>query len=222
MDGWIKLHKKLKEWEWYTYPNMMLFWVHLLFLANWKEKTWRGNIIKRGQFVCGVKTLGDDIKLSHQQIRNLLSKLKLTKEITINTTNKFTTITICNYETYQQTEKTEQQATQQSNNNQTTIKQQQLKKERNKEVKNINISFDLFWNLYDKKVGDKEKIKTKWIRLSDDDRQKIINYLPNYILSQPNKKFRKNPDTFFNNKSWNDEIIIEEETKEIAKQVDWG
>lgn len=73
--------------------------------------------------------------------------------------------------------------------------------------KTVNIPFEEFWNFYDKKVGDKTKIKKKWEKLKDSDRIEIINYIPKYKLSEPNKKFRKNPDTFFNNKSWNDEII---------------
>lgn len=74
-------------------------------------------------------------------------------------------------------------------------------------VKEINISFDIFWDLYDKKVGDKEKLKKKWASLKDDDRSLIIEYIPKYKMIQPEKKFRKDPQTFFNNSSWNDELI---------------
>lgn len=70
----------------------------------------------------------------------------------------------------------------------------------------INISFDVFWNLYDKKF-DRPKCAQKWLRLSDEERESIIQYLPNYKLSQPDKKYRKNPLTFLNNKSWENEII---------------
>jgi hypothetical protein len=76
-----------------------------------------------------------------------------------------------------------------------------------KEIKEINISFDIFWDLYDKKVGDKEKLKKKWDSMKDDDRSLIIEYIPKYKLIQPEKKFRKDPQTFFNNSSWNDELI---------------
>lgn len=69
--------------------------------------------------------------------------------------------------------------------------------------------FEEFWNDYDKKVGDKEKIKTKWAKISAKDKTKIKEYIPRYIRSQPQKKYRKNPETFLNNKSWNDEIIVE-------------
>ena len=73
--------------------------------------------------------------------------------------------------------------------------------------KNINIDFDFFWNDYDKKVGDKQKLKNKWNKLSDKDRNDIMNYLPLYIEAVPDKQFRKNPETFLNNKSWLDEIV---------------
>jgi hypothetical protein len=72
---------------------------------------------------------------------------------------------------------------------------------------NINIDFEWFWNDYDKKVGDKQKLKKKWIKLTDEERQNAMNYIDLYKQSVPDKQFRKNPETFINNKSWNDEII---------------
>lgn len=75
------------------------------------------------------------------------------------------------------------------------------------EIKKINIDFDSFWSAYDKKVGDKEKLKKKWQALTDSEREAVMNYIPNYILARPDKQFRKDPATFLNNKSWNDEIV---------------
>jgi len=75
------------------------------------------------------------------------------------------------------------------------------------EDKNINIDFEWFWNDYDKKIGDKQKLKRKWNKLTDEERQSAMNYPDLYKQSVPVKQFRKNPETFLNNKSWNDEII---------------
>jgi hypothetical protein len=86
-------------------------------------------------------------------------------------------------------------------------KERKGKEIKGKEIKEINISFDIFWNSYDKKVGDKEKLKKKWDSLLDSEREQIISYIPKYKLIQPDKKFRKDPQTFFNNNSWNDELI---------------
>lgn len=77
-----------------------------------------------------------------------------------------------------------------------------------KEIVNSKSEFDLFWELYDKKVGDKGKIASKYNKLSMEDKQAIHLHVPKYIQSQPDKKYRKNPETYLNNKSWLDEIIL--------------
>lgn len=72
--------------------------------------------------------------------------------------------------------------------------------------KDINIEFDVFWNLYDKKIG-MIKCQSKWNKLTNNEREQIIEYIPKYKFAFSDKKFRKNPETFLNNKSWNDELI---------------
>jgi hypothetical protein len=72
--------------------------------------------------------------------------------------------------------------------------------------------FEDFWDMYNKKTGNKEAIKKKFEKLPQKIKEQIIDYLPEYIESTPDKTYRKNPQTFLNNKSWEDEIIIK--TKE--------
>lgn len=92
-----------------------------------------------------------------------------------------------------------------------------LTEEKEKEKEEEKYSFDTFWNLYDKKVGNKDLIQKKWNKLSDKDQKSILEYLPRYISAQPDKKYRKNPDTFLNQKGWEHEIIGEQpEKKEIG------
>lgn len=79
---------------------------------------------------------------------------------------------------------------------------------RNFNKKEVNVEFEIFWESYDKKVGDKKKINHKWDALTDDERVLVMQYIPEYKRAQPNKQYRKNPETFLNNKSWNDEIIL--------------
>lgn len=95
-----------------------------------------------------------------------------------------------------------------------------IKERKEKERKEINIVFDIFWNLYDKKVGDKDKLKKKWESLNDDERQKAISHIPKYKESQPDKKFRKDPSTYLNNKSFNDEIISQSTPQSNFKTVE--
>ena len=74
------------------------------------------------------------------------------------------------------------------------------------DIKKINVPFEKFWNLYDKKI-DRKKCELKWIRLTDKERIECIEKLPAYIFATPDKKFWRDPETYFNNKSWENEII---------------
>ena len=62
--------------------------------------------------------------------------------------------------------------------------------------------------MYDKKRGNREKLSFKWGKLKDTEREAIISYLPQYKKATPDKQFRKDPETFLNNRSWEDEIPI--------------
>ena len=86
-------------------------------------------------------------------------------------------------------------------------------REKNLNDKEINISFNDFWNLYDKKIGLKNKIEKKWNKLNNEERKAIMKYIPIYKEAQPEKRFRKNPETFFNNRSWEDELISNKKLK---------
>ena len=68
-------------------------------------------------------------------------------------------------------------------------------------------SFEDFWDLYNKKTGNKTLIKPKFDKLPQSVKENIMNYLPEYIESTPDKTYRKNPQTFLNNKAWQDELI---------------
>ena len=81
------------------------------------------------------------------------------------------------------------------------------------EVKEEKLPFDQFWDSYNKKVGDKTKLEKKWDALSLKDQHAIMEYVPKYIASQPDKKYRKNAESFLNNKSWNDELIQRNSTE---------
>ena len=71
-------------------------------------------------------------------------------------------------------------------------------------------TFEVAWNLYQKKVGPKDKLKAKWNKLSLRDRKSAIEYIPLYIQSQPDKQFRKNFQTFLNQRGWEDELIFKQ------------
>lgn len=94
-------------------------------------------------------------------------------------------------------------------------------KGKDSKIKDSNkIDFEIFWDMYDKKVGRNEKIKSMWDKLSVETQQKILNYIPKYIELRPNKEFRKDPQTFFDNESWNDELIGKQKPKKLGYSAD--
>ena len=75
-----------------------------------------------------------------------------------------------------------------------------------KEVKD-EYTFERAWNLYDKKVGCKAKLEKKWNSMSQKDRKAAIEYIPLYVITTEDKKYRKNFQTFLNQRGWEDELI---------------
>ena len=94
------------------------------------------------------------------------------------------------------------------------IKESKGKEIKERKVNKVNIldsAFDEWWNIYDKKVS-KEKAITKWNILTNDEKQLALKIVQEYVNSTPDKTFRKDPTTYLNNKSFNDEIIIRNAT----------
>ena len=123
-NGWIKVYGKIVDWEWYGDPNMVATWLHLLISANWKDKNWRGTTVKRGQLVTSIAQLSQAIGQSEWQTRTCLERLENSKQIIKQTTNKFSIITICNYDSYQCLDESTTQATHKQEHKQTTNKPQ--------------------------------------------------------------------------------------------------
>lgn len=100
-ESFIKIVRKLIEWEWYNDSKMVHLFIHLLLKANFKNNSWRGIDVKRGQLVTGLNKLHEQTHISKQSIRTCLKKLQLTHEITLAPTNQYSLITLVNYEKYQ-------------------------------------------------------------------------------------------------------------------------
>ena len=132
MNGRIAIDRRIMDWEWWGDINVFRLWMVILMLANWQDKKWQGQVIKRGSFVTSYASLSEASGLTLQQTRTAINKLKSTGEIEQIVTNKYQVIIVVNYEKYQENfGNANNQITdnQQSNNNQTTINQQQLNKD---------------------------------------------------------------------------------------------
>lgn len=138
MSGWIKIHRKFLDWEWFNKSEAVHLFMYMLLKANHKDGKWQGIEVKRGQFISSLGNISSATGISIQTIRTILKKLEKTNEIELKSTSQFTIVTICKYECYQdQEEDTNKQIT---NNQQTTNKQLTTNKnDKNKEEYNIPI-----------------------------------------------------------------------------------
>ena len=143
--GYIKLHKKVFNWEWFDDLVVYKLFTGMVMLANWKDGKFRGETIPRGSFVSSVRRLGETLKLSKGQIERGLKKLKAGHEIVIDPRHKYTIYTIVNYSVYQDSQDTRQDSKQDANRDtnrtqtETQTETQAEDNRRSKEVKNNNI-----------------------------------------------------------------------------------
>ena len=163
MQGWVKLHRKFTDWEWYDDHKTKVLFIHLILKANHSENNWRGITVESGSLITSYMHLSQELSLSVQNIRTSLNKLKSTRELTIKTTSKYTHISINNWSDYQDTNTpTNKQSTnnQQTTNNQLTT---------NKNVKNVkNVKKDTrptekdFLEISEKYLVPESFVRSKW------------------------------------------------------------
>ena len=110
MEGWIKIHRGLLDWEWYSDTNCVRLALHLLLKANFQTRRWRGITVERGQLVTSRAALARETGLSEREVRTAVSKLERSDFLTCRATSSYTVVTICNYERYQSTDSTERPA----------------------------------------------------------------------------------------------------------------
>ena len=169
--GFIKLHRKLVEWEWYSDVSVCRVFIHLLITANFEDKNWRGLNIKRGQQVSSYDNLAKATNLSKQQIRTALTKLKSTHELTITSTSHYTIFTLTNYTLYQDrkndsnTPSTHGATNEQQTSNIPSTTTKEIKEI--KEDKNLLFSqFEKIYRLYNQgknlKIIPFDKLKTRF------------------------------------------------------------
>ena len=100
-EGYIKLFRSMTSWEWYQDANTTRVFLHLLLNANWEDSRYRGYEIPRGSVVTGLHALSESLGISIKSVRTALKHLKSTGEVTIQTTNRFSVVTIANWEKFQ-------------------------------------------------------------------------------------------------------------------------
>jgi uncharacterized protein YdaU (DUF1376 family) len=98
------------------------------------------------------------------------------------------------------------------------VKGKKEKKEKEGDFLELWPTFEDFWNLYDKKE-DRGACEKKWEKLKQREKEQIMESLPLYIVATPEKKFRKNPETYLNRRAWENEVNIPPEVESKASNL---
>lgn len=164
MKNFIPINRKLFDhYLWTENRKYSKFecWLDLLQLVSFmndNSQMINGSLCKwkRGQYPISISYLCKRWNWTEKPVRNYLKLLEKDKMIALKRSSKWTTLTICNYESYNK----QGQAEVDTEGNQGAIKGQQLKKE-NKE----KMLFATSWkadSMYILKIGE-----TDWVKMVD-------------------------------------------------------
>jgi len=136
---YIKLSRKLMDWEWYGNINTCRLFIHMLLKANWKDGKFEGKVIPRGSFVSSLPKLSEETALTIREVRTAISHLKTTGEVTCKNYSRYTVFTVENYCSYQTSDTlNDRQVTDKRHSNDiitTTIEEKkEIKKVRNNNI----------------------------------------------------------------------------------------
>ena len=102
VGGYIALHRKILEWEWFKDAVTFRTFIYLLLSANYEPGEFQGVRIERGQLVTSLPKLSAELQQTIQQTRTAIKHLQLTGEITDKSNPHYRIITIVKYDQYQQ------------------------------------------------------------------------------------------------------------------------
>jgi len=171
--------------------------------------------LEPGQFVFGLKVASKDLKIPKTTIYRILKFLKSEGNLSIKAENKFSIITIMNWERYQDTKN--QNGKQMENKRKTNGNIQEVKEVKNKEYSK---DFLEFYSAYPLKKS-KAKAYKAWKKLKPD-LHTCLAALQSQMIEKgflkAEKKFCpewKHPSTWLNQQCWEDEVETEKKTEKV-------
>lgn len=129
-NGYIKLHRKLIDWQWWGHPAETLIFIYFLCIASYTPVVIDGHKYPAGTVEITLSQLEREFKcFSRQNIRTALTHLETSNEIRKKSTHQKSLITIVKWRKYQLSEK--------ATNTQLTHNQHTTNTPPYKEIKNV-------------------------------------------------------------------------------------
>lgn len=209
VGSYIKIYRKILEWEWWSDINTHRLFSYMLLKANWQDGNFKGVVVPRGAFVSSIARLSVETNLTVDEVRTALKHLKSTNEITSKSHSKFTVFTVNNYSLYQ--DSPEQLPKQVPNNYQADTEQSPSKSH---SIPN------LFPTIEEKKEGEEEKKGKRKEEKKEEKKEDNIGLLdrllPDYPVSEAlSVKIRE----WIVYKKAKKEIYVEQGMKSLLKKI---
>ena len=212
--GYVKLWRKSLDSGLLQNHKLWVFWTWCLMKATHKRTKQPVGMqvinLDPGQFIFGRKKAAAETGLSERNVRTCINTLKNLENLTIKTTNKFSVITIVNWDTYQQEDA--------ANDQQTTSKRPASDHKQEHKNNIYTPNFLKFWSAYPKKVGKGAALKAyQNIKEPRPSLSVILNSLTQQGKSEQwrDKQFIPNPATWLNQRRWEDELECAEPKEKI-------
>lgn len=246
--GWVRLYRKAIHSSVWKNPNLWMIWCWCLFKASHRKTKFAFNgrdiELLPGDFITGRERAMAEIPfLTPQKWKSAINYLKATNRITTKTTNRFTIITVVNWDTYQcddlgNNQQNNQQnnqpvTNQQPTNNQpiTTYKNDKNDNNDNNKIKitqhfKKNVApesheFEKAWTLYPARNGKKllkAEAKASFLKIKETDIPLVLIAIQNYASSQGAQDgFAKDMVRFLRNDRWREWLTMEI-VQEITKK----
>ena len=234
MDGWLKLYRSILDSAVFQDAEVLKVWIWLLCNVAFEQHDTicYGKVIhlKPGQIATGRKKIAQCTDLNETKVYRALIVLKSLGNIEIKATNKYSIITVVNWEKYQD-ENGKRTANEQQTNNKTTAEEQQddSKRTQHKNGKNGKNKkeiymcpfFDRAWELFPNKKGKSAISKKAMRELAEAGETSVIAAIENYKAEiQRNgteEKYIMHGSTFFNGR-WRDYVAEDKPEEQMPQQ----
>jgi len=218
-QGYVKLWRKSMGGGWLTNPKLWTFWCWCLMKASHKEYDLMVGCQKvhlmPGDFIFGLNKASEELEMSVRSIRTVFDFLKKSKNATSKTTNKFSVVSIVNWDVYQSNEIENDK---QNDKPPTSHRQATDNKQTHKNVKNKTYTdeFLSFWSAYPKKIG-KDAAWKAW-NGRNEDRPEIRFILDALNQQKSSEQWTRNhgqyipyPSKWLNQGWWANEVEIKKQ-----------
>lgn len=143
MGGYIKLHRKLLDSEIFWNERLLKVWVWCLIRASYATRSavighQRISLLP-GQFITGQKTASEALEIAPATVWRYLHLLEELGNLTLKTNNKFTVVTVVNWDLYQSKDS-------EVNNKRITNEEQMNTNKKVKKEKKKDIADDIPYN----------------------------------------------------------------------------